>query len=350
MNIQKNWWELTGCGSKFCENIIQLLSESKSIAIVGDKIPWQDTFYEYLKGANISASKVFENVNGADITKPEEYLFNRYCSPDIQAKYWPDQPSYTRADFLAETDGITLNQRFIIVRNLINEKAFLCWYEFVEKYIMCIEAAEIDPSTRAVFILEYQNDFFRKSRNSLVKTMYFEPREVDVFTYNLVNTAEEYSSYLMNKYAAELIGEFCGKHIEQCGLLSAFAGLLKNPVKTYLSFAEELLEQHRKTEKQIDAAVLSAQLKVIFPLIEQKRRIIIEKYYDAILHCLPWVNDHDETRNNPYDMELRDLIHKFGEIKMAEDDREQVKRLRDARNQIAHNHVLSYEEILELVG
>lgn len=152
----------------------------------------------------------------------------------------------------------------------------------------------------------------------------------------------------MNKYAAELVGEFCGRDIEQCGLLSDFAGLLVNPNMAYSYFADELPSQCRKNDEKINASVLSAQFKVIFPLIEQKRRELIEKYYDAISQCLPWVNDYSEHRDEPYDMELRDLIYKFNEIKVTESDRELIKRLRDARNQLAHNHVLPYEEVRDL--
>ena len=350
MSIQKNWWELTGCGSRFCEDVIRLLEESKSIAVTGTKIPWFDTFYERLKGAGISASKVFECVNGEDISKPGDYLFNRYCSPEIQAKYWPDQPSYTHADFLAETEGITLNQRFIIVRNLVTEKAFLRWKEFVEKYIKCIESSGTDTAVRAVFVLEYQGVTNQNSHKSPIAVVSFDPREVYVFTYNLINTAEEYDGYLLNKYAAELIGEICGRDIEQCGLLSDFAGLLNDPCKTYSLFSDEFPSRYRQSESQINVAVLSAQFKVIFPLIEQKRRELIDKYFDSICLCLPWTNDYCEEKNEPYDMELRDLVFKSGEIKVTESDRELIKTLRDARNQLAHNHVLSYEVIYRLAN
>lgn len=346
MEIQKNWWELTACGSTFCEKVVRMLEESKSVALVGNKIPWFDTFYDHLKGSGVSASKVFECVNGVEISNPGEYLFNRYCSPEIQTKYWPDNSSYTYADFLAESNGITLDQRFIIVRNLVTEKAFLCWKNFVEKYMKCVAEAGMDPYNKAVFVLECYGTF--SSKPSLLSVIAFEPREVDVFTYNLVNTAEEYSDYLLNKYAAELIGELCGRDIEQCGLLSDFAGLLNSPSKVYSSFADETPNKARKTEEQITAAVLSAQYKVIFPLIEQRRRGFIDKYYSAISVCLPWTNDYSEVKNEPYDMELRDLVFKSADIKITEDDRIIIKELRDARNQLAHNRVLSYGEIRKI--
>ena len=79
MNIQRNWWELTGCGSRFCEDVIAALESSRSVALVGSELPWNNIFYEKLKGANISASKAFEIICGADIMRPAEYLFSKYC-------------------------------------------------------------------------------------------------------------------------------------------------------------------------------------------------------------------------------------------------------------------------------
>ena len=195
-------------------------------------------------------------------------------------------------------------------------------------------------------ILEYCGTLSTKP--SLLSVIAFEPREVDMFTYNLVNTAEEYSDYLMNKYAAEMIGELCGSVIEQCGLLANFAGLLNSPSKVYSSFANETPNKAWKTEEQITAAVLSAQYKVIFPLIEQKRRVFIDKYYSSIIVCLPWTNDYSEVKNEPYDMELRDLVFKSADINATEDDKIMIKELKDARNQLAHNRVLSYDEICKI--
>lgn len=78
------------------------------------------------------------------------------------------------------------------------------------------------------------------------------------------------------------------------------------------------------------------------------KQSVIAKYYEAIRLCLPWKNDYNEDKIEPYDMELRDLIFKFGAIGVSEADINTIKILRDARNQLAHNHVLLYEEVLSL--
>ncbi len=349
MGIQRNWWELTGCGSGFCEDVIAALESSRSVALVGSELPWNSIFHEKLKGANISASKAFEIICGADILRPAEYLFSKYCTTEIQSNYWPDPPSYTHVNFLAENADVIINKRFIVVRGFASEKSFFNWCDFVEKYSKCVISAGIDPEDRAVFILEYGGGRSAASRLDAVQVIPFEPKDVDIFTYNLVNTANDYNEYLMNRYAAELIGELCSGNVELCGYLSEYEGLAIYPAATYNAFAKDLSVSGRLSPEQINSAVLLAQFKVFFPWIEQKRRELITRYYEPIKQCLPWKNDFNEEKNEPYDMELRDLIFKFSTIGVSEIDRNTIKLLRDARNQLAHNHMLTYEEIMGLL-
>lgn len=349
MSIQRNWWDLTGCGSRFREDVIAALGSSRSVALVGSDIPWIDVFHEKLKGANISASKAFETICGADITRPAEYLFGRYCTTEIQSNYWPNPPAYTHVNFLAENNDVIINHRFVVVRGFASEKSFFCWCDFVEKYSKCVRSAGIDPDDRAVFILEYGGGRSAASRLDAVQVIPFEPKDVDIFTYNLVNTVDDYNVYLLNRYAAELISELCGNDVELCGFLSEYDGLAEHPAATYRSFARDNSVSECLSSEQINSAVLLAQFKVFFPLIEQKRRELIARYYEAIRLCLPWKNDYNEDKIEPYDMELRDLIFKFGAIGVSEADRNTIKILRDARNQLAHNHALTYEDIMGFV-
>lgn len=351
MNIQKNWWELTSCGINFFNEVIFHLERYESVALIGTHtLPWIEYFFEKLKGSNLSASKAFEIIDATNITQPAEYIFDHYCSSEVQSSYWPEPPSYTHVNFLADTDDIVLNDRFLFVRNINSEQSFLQWFDFVDKYIKCSEKNKYYVPERAVFVLEYTGKLSSFNGTSRVKTVSFNPKVADIFTYNLVNTGQEYKAYLLNKYATELIGELCKENIMCCGFLSEYTNLIRNPQTEVESFSSKYSEFPAFSAEQIQLAVLSAQFKVLLPLIEQKRREFISKYYPNIDCLLPWVNDFGNIKNEPYDMEIRDLMYKANEVGISDSDKKLISFLREARNQIAHNHPLTYDQILVFIN
>lgn len=352
MDMQKNWWDLTGCGSHYIEDAIDNLSQSNSICLLSkEKLPWIDYFYEKIKSANISSSKAYETIDAEQIKNPEEYIFSRYCSPDVQSAFWPENSQYTYANFLAERDDIVLNYRFLIVHNICTEKDLRLWCDFIIKYNKCVAQRGVDPSERAVFILEYVGENLIRDGFQSIKALLFCPREVDILTYNLINTAHEYTEYILNKYAAELIGDICGGNIEKCGYMAKINGVIKNPIATISEYAFKNPEiMSNVSEDRILITSLSAQFKVFLPFVEQKRKEVIEKYSSSISRVLPWQNDYGEGKIVPYDMELRDLIFKAKEIGICEEDKKILDDLKEIRNKLAHNHTIYYDEILNIVS
>lgn len=351
MNIQKAWWELTGCGNKFCSDVIQALKGSDSVVIQGSAaLPWTDLLFDRLKSAGVSSTKAFDVIKPPAGCDPAEYLFNTYCSYSVQSKYWPQPPEYTHVNFLAEIDDTLLNQRFLVVNSFASENDFLKWYKFVDRYCGLVKASGVDKSRRAAFILEYTGHPPCTVIYQQVKNIPFCPRDVDLLTYNLLNTSSDGIRYISNQYAAELVGELCHGNIEQCGLLAGRKGLITDPIAVYKEFTQQTAASAALSEQQIRSAVSLAQLKVFFPLVEQKRREITEKYYSAITALLPWENDYKEKKIEPYDMELRDLLYKAREMDMESPDKELVIRLRDIRNDLAHNHILSSADVNFLIS
>ena len=351
LDIERNWWELTGCGSRFCSNVIRTLKDGNSVVLTGRyALPWVNLFYDKLKGAGISSTKGFDIIKPPSGCNPAEYLFNTYCSYSVQSRYWPQPPDYTHVHFLAENDDILLNHRFIVVNSFESEIDFMRWVQFVDKYISQIKAKGVDIDRRATFILQYTGRPSCHIISQQVKTISFCPQDVDLLTYNLLNTSGDRIRYTANLYAAELIGELCRSNIEICGLLAGRSELIKNPISVYITFMQENVSVDDKSEEQIRSDVSLAQLKVFFQLVEQKRRVIIKKYYAAIQAFLPWKNDYGEEKKEPYDMELRDLLYKGKEINMENTDKELVTRLRDIRNDLAHNHILSFFDVDFLIN
>ena len=148
-----------------------------------------------------------------------------------------------------------------------------------------------------------------------------------------------------------MIGDLCGGDIEACGYMAEIKGVIRNldmVIPEAVSNDSEVFADVSK--ERIHMASLSAQFKVFFPLVEQMRRELINKYYTSIGYILPWKNDYGESKNEPYDLELRDLIFKSREIGICEADKKLLMFLRNVRNQLAHNHTICYDDILNMAN
>lgn len=346
MAIQKNWWDLTLCGSKLLRESADDLELGSSVALVGETmLPWASYFYDSLKSATVSSAKTFDIVNDESVTNPGVFLLEKYCTHEVQSRFWPEPSSYTRAEYLGEIDDSLLNHRFIIVRNFASDKRFKAWCDFITRYLKRIEQLGKNKSERGIFLLD-ATGIVSAYNSCYIKPLPFSPKEVDVLTYNLLNTYESYSDYMRNRYAAELISELCDKNLELAGYLSLRKDLIESPVRAYSLCSEDYGNTFpRITDEQVLSRAIMAQYKVLLPLVEKRRHMLIKKYYDGISRCLPWTNDYNEYKSAPFDMELRDIVFKASEIGMSPEDKLISVTMRDIRNQLAHNHLLTSAEI-----
>lgn len=331
------------------------LSEEKNVLIFcRERIPWKVMFVDKIKKqlGDITAFRSFRMIKADKTAEPGYTVLNSLCSPDIQADYWPDQ-SY--AEYLAGLDNITLNSLYVWVEGIESEEEVSRWLAFVNEYRK-ISHSLGKGRDRAIFILETIGSFSFETKSEYFVSINMTPNEFDRHMFCMVNTFDINCSYALKQYIAELAFNLASDNVELCGLLAKSGeDLLNSPHKAYSDCCDELNitdENCRKESSRIDRDIIVSQMRTVFPMLEQRRYMFIEKYVNEIQKVLPVNNSIDELVTEPFELELSTLFYivNHNQIIVSEDDRNNLKICREIRNKLAHNEIVRGKEIKTLYG
>ena len=91
--------------------------------------------------------------------------------------------------------------------------------------------------------------------------------------------------------------------------------------------------------------------KVVFPIIEKQRSIIVERYRKGIEALLPITGAYGEMFYDAEDVEIGVLSHlvSLGRLAVAFEDGKMIAKLRNARNTLAHIKPMTQAEIDEIL-
>ena len=94
-----------------------------------------------------------------------------------------------------------------------------------------------------------------------------------------------------------------------------------------------------------------AQIKSIYPHLEEFRKEFVQKHFTAIAKQLPKKDSCGETITDPKEEELGMLVYMvgIGALRLDDIDYKKLCRFRDARNKLSHLSTLSYDEIRALL-
>ena len=93
-----------------------------------------------------------------------------------------------------------------------------------------------------------------------------------------------------------------------------------------------------------------AQIKTIYPYLEEYREEFVQKHHSAIAKQLPIQTSYGETYNDPKDVELGTLMYMAvnGYISLGSQEYEKLKKYKEARNKLSHLTALSIGDIRAL--
>ncbi len=142
-----------------------------------------------------------------------------------------------------------------------------------------------------------------------------------------------------------------------CACIKRGRIFLEDPVKTIASIKKETFRSDGTafwpdiSEKQIAERMWEAQIKVVFPIIEKQRSIIVERYRKGIEALLPITGAYGEMFFDAEDVEIGVLSHlvSLGRLVVAFEDGKMIARLRNARNTLAHIKPMTQTEIDEIL-
>ena len=342
MNIPELWWNRLVNSVRFIDDVKDVLMDNKSVIMnfKGD-IPWIDTMCYTLEQqlAFMTDERSFEvhDVSGTELS-PGEYLFERFCTESERKKYWPCKHR-NHERFLAENNNTTLNRRICCITGLTAGNAG-AWLRSVTEYLQNRNSEE-----RGIFILVVQN--FKTVETEYLGNICYRDYVSDYDSLMLCLTllSSEKCCSILKRYVSEIATNIAGDDVETAGLLASEGlNLSKDPLKTAERvFRENDLSTDFLTER-VESAVWEAQLKMVFPRLEEIRRNIIQKYSSTIGKYLPVTSTFSE-RIKPHEMEIAQLYHischhKFFDKK----DSEMIKFIRDIRNMLAHRNIIAFDD------
>jgi len=341
------WWNRMTNAVRFLSDAEEALELGKSVVLnFTDEIPWCDIMTDVLRQRleKLMDTRTFDIHDGAGVKDAGEFLFKRYCSESERQKYWPTKhKSHER--FLAQNLVTPIHHRFICITDISSEDS-PSWFSTVTEYV-----ENCPPENEhALFILLTKNAPVHGSE--LIDVLQYSDYITDYDCMMLCMTM--ISSLSCNRaqkmYLSEVASNIADNNIELAGLLiCAELELAKKPIQvTNETFQENGIKMTSLKEK-VDMAVWEAQIKFVFPKLEKFRRSLIQKYQDRLSHLPAVTASNGETIDNPDELEIGQLyyicrVHKF----IEPEELQLLRKMRNARNTLAHWQCLSYQELLDL--
>lgn len=349
--MESIWWNQVTNAVRFTSQIKDCLLEEKSVLLRhSTDMPWRDDFVDTVKQGvrQLNADKRFEDIDSEE--DPGKYILDRYCKQEKRAEYRPGK-GYPK--FFAESNNIVLHDRYLWVRiptlTLLDK-----WMTFVSEYIK-----ERGKEAKAVFVLEW-NGKESVSNKRGIKTFSFDDfiGDYDRIVFAVLASSCISEIPFIKTYLAELVSNVVGNDIElSAECISNHNDFLLNPMvyikkicdKGYRSDGTAF--EFDKTEEEVNYFVWRAQIKTIYPHIEEFREKFVDRYFNVILKQLPIQASYGETYDDPKDVELGTLKYMADNtyISLNAAEYARLKQFKEARNELSHLTCLQIDEIKALI-
>ena len=151
-------------------------------------------------------------------------------------------------------------------------------------------------------------------------------------------------------YLCEVASNIAHNNVELAAMLaSRRTNLIQNPYNVSAKVFEENEVKVTNLKERVRMAVWEAQIKLVFPKIENFRADLIRKYESKISRFLPIKSSNNDVVDKATDLEIGQLYFICRSQKIIDlPEFEMLKKMRDARNTLAHWEALSYDRLTEI--
>lgn len=258
---------------------------------------------------------------------------------------------------------------------------YICDHNLLENKIICLRGITINErewivffneckskGVNGIFIAEMKNTVSLKELNTC-SVVEFDKKisNYDVHVFNTFILGDKTISDGWKGYIAEVASNVCGKDVEVSSelvekfdfksdcLFDALIAIAEDGVFSHRGeSSNHILNIVRRTDRaEVNKRVWRAQVKILFPLIEQKRHDMIKKYENQLRKAL--LNNNveyfDKKIEDPFDLEVGTFWHmiKKDHVRLVGNDKNRIGMLRDCRNEIAHMQCCLADNVKELL-
>lgn len=324
MSPSELWWHYVPAGVTIRESIVKQIVAGRCVLLNASRLPWEDDLLISVK-ADIEANDAAMNWNEIDAgeiigMKPLHYLGSFYG-----------------------VDHIPVEQ--VIAQN-IRQQHSCCWVRNI-------------PESEAQAWLQMAKELFGGKENKNFRLVLELPsvseraigkiaivdarvEHFDIYYFALSMLGAGKLPKRFQQYAATLCAELADGSVELCCALCARVNdVLRNPLSA--SGASE-------DEPRLKQLICRAQTRSISPLVDIGRLRLISMFEKQIEKILPQQDDYGNEIVDVNEVELRHLVYFLGNdsLRATSVEKEMLNCLYEARNDISHLKLLSYERIQKL--
>ena len=343
------WWKQITSAERFLRDIVKALLEGKSVILYGtEKMPWIHVMRSLVTdGVKTQSSNraIYPLTAAEGGEKLGEFLLKHFCKPELRTKY---RPIMSPAKFLADCEDSTLPSSYIWVQSA-NLDETRRWTDFIGDYVDAV-----GKRRGAVFLLEAAEGAEELQKKGIASFSYEKAiNPYDRFVFNMLLASEiNVGSSYMKEYLAELASNVTDGDIElSAECIERGKEFLADPCGILKAVREKVgLDAPNATEEIVQHAAWVAQIKQVFPLIEDYRQKFIADHEKMIQGSLPWTASDGSPVEEPKDAELGLLwfLSQKDHWLLSPTAKEKLKLFREARNTIAHMGLLDLDEMQEL--
>ena len=330
MRIEEIWWKNLTNPSSFTENIICSILDGKSSAVIyKDEIPWKEDFIQnILFEVERESPNMKTNIHRiSEYVEPDEYIMQKYCNREERSLYWGPR-DHSKAKFLSKSSKSTLNKSNVII-DITNADNTDEWIGFAEEYNSYFSEEE----EHGVFLLLMQDTEFSGTDNIRCFDYSRYIHDFDIFMLCMTILSSQNCSIQKKQYISEIAVSLAGDNVVVAGELAEYKGSLPVNVSR---IAEKVFKENGLScddiAVQIKTALWKAQVKILFPIIEQFRSKFIEMNYDKLRKY----KLDSYKANNVFELEVGQLYHLCYTQGIFKKELNFLEKVRNARNSLAH--------------
>lgn len=370
------WWNNITGARTVVDRVAMALLENKMVVLkVPSDLPWrypmrsaiQTAFNEHTDSRDI----VIETIDAADRNptnmEPGRFILQAYATSTVKAGY-REKARISIQDYISDRNVI--KNRIIWVKGL-DEKSAAKWLQFCRGF---------SPRSAAdgLFVLEVHGKI-SAPESRYIQQIDFDDcvNSYDVQQFNSFLLADQ-TSYSTNwkRYISTVAASICGVDAEVSELLLRVVDFRTETAIDGLRRIDEIGDFDRRgDEKHADHPlwhlradniaellhrIWTAQIQVLFPIIELERQKLVEKWHSTISDALKdnEVVQFGSVLTDPAEVELGTLCYMmsykvYGDYRMLyipEDaDRERIRFLHECRNKLAHMNCCTPDEVTNLL-
>ena len=343
MRIEEIWWKRLTNPSNFADDITYSVLDGKSAFVLyKDEIAWKDELIQNIvESIEKDSPNMKTTINVPEsYREPDEYILQKYCGDDEErSKYWPSAEN-TVAKFLAHNPKAVLNKSNVIL-DMSYSKTPEKWIDFVEEYHSYFDEYDEQHGALVLFIKDSEGHIkeYLKEKECRCEVIDYDANinNFDMLMLCMTILSEQNCSIQQKQYIAETAA----------GKLAEYKGSL--PVNT-LNIAKKIFKENNipcdDIETRVKKSLWKAQVKILFPIIEQFRSRFISENLDRFKgYSLNAYKTH-----SIFELEIGQLYHFcMNNNILMKKELKFLEKVKDARNSIAHLDVVPYNDVMSLM-